>query len=275
MAPAKIVQTRGGWPFFEVDVTAAKANPADSRVARAGTAPNRVRARSSCGGSAVRPRLSPSPPRSSATDSRLTTGAGSYDSLIVEFPDHIMMLEAGQNRGARARLHRRSEEDVPEQADPLRDEHAPALGPHGRAAGARGRRRHDRHAREQQGVLRAGAQHAAHAARRHAGEEPEEGEGRNRGGEEGLLGRNAHRRDLPHLPGAALERAAGRVHPEGEDAVPGRLLAAGTGAAGERSRQGAGAGAREAQPVEFERYINVHASATPQTKAELWKAVGK
>ena len=31
MAPAKIVQTRGGWPFFEVDVTAAKANPPTSR----------------------------------------------------------------------------------------------------------------------------------------------------------------------------------------------------------------------------------------------------
>src|SRR4029450_179622 len=29
MAPAKIVQTRGGWPFFEVDVTGAKINPAD------------------------------------------------------------------------------------------------------------------------------------------------------------------------------------------------------------------------------------------------------
>ena len=29
MAPSKIVQTRGGWPFFEVNVTAAKANPAD------------------------------------------------------------------------------------------------------------------------------------------------------------------------------------------------------------------------------------------------------
>ena len=29
MAPAKIVQTRGGWPFFAVDVTAAKANPPD------------------------------------------------------------------------------------------------------------------------------------------------------------------------------------------------------------------------------------------------------
>src|SRR5262249_41125351 len=29
MAPSKIVQTRGGWPFFEVSVTAAKANPPD------------------------------------------------------------------------------------------------------------------------------------------------------------------------------------------------------------------------------------------------------
>ena len=28
---------------------------------------------------------------------RFTTGAGSYDSLIVEFRDHIMMLEAGQS----------------------------------------------------------------------------------------------------------------------------------------------------------------------------------
>ena len=33
MAPTKIVQTRGGWPFFEVDVTAAKANPADLAAA--------------------------------------------------------------------------------------------------------------------------------------------------------------------------------------------------------------------------------------------------
>jgi hypothetical protein len=27
--------------------------------------------------------------------------------------------------------------------------------------------------------------------------------------------------------------------------------------------------------VNFERYINVHASAAPQTKADVWKAVGK
>src|SRR5687768_4455640 len=30
MAPSKVVQTRGGWPFFEADVTAARANPADA-----------------------------------------------------------------------------------------------------------------------------------------------------------------------------------------------------------------------------------------------------
>ena len=28
---------------------------------------------------------------------RLTTGAGSYDSLVVEFRDHVMLLEAGQS----------------------------------------------------------------------------------------------------------------------------------------------------------------------------------
>ena len=27
----------------------------------------------------------------------LTTGAGSYDSLLIEFRDHLMLLEAGQN----------------------------------------------------------------------------------------------------------------------------------------------------------------------------------
>ena len=34
---------------------------------------------------------------------RLTTGPGSYDSVIVEFKDYIMMLEAGQSDGARRR----------------------------------------------------------------------------------------------------------------------------------------------------------------------------
>lgn len=93
MAPSRIVQTRGGWPFFQVDVTAAKANPPD--VASLVPAPP---GRGGRGGGP------PTPPPMVVTSEklgdglyRLTTGAGSYDSVIVEFKDYVMMLEAGQS----------------------------------------------------------------------------------------------------------------------------------------------------------------------------------
>jgi len=104
IAPAKIVQTRGGWPFFEVDVTSAKANPADvatlvpappARGGGPGGAP---------GGGAGRGGAPAAPPPMTVTTEklgdglyRLTTGAGSYDSVVVEFKDYVMMLEAGQS----------------------------------------------------------------------------------------------------------------------------------------------------------------------------------
>ena len=90
MAPSKIVQTRGGWPFFEVTVTSAQANPPD--VASLVPAPSRP-----AGG------FPPPGPMTVTSEKlgdglyRLTTGAGSYDSVIVEFKDYIMMLEAGQS----------------------------------------------------------------------------------------------------------------------------------------------------------------------------------
>jgi glyoxylase-like metal-dependent hydrolase (beta-lactamase superfamily II) len=93
MAPSKIVQTRGGWPFFEVDVTSAKANPPD--VATLAPAP-----------SGRGPGAGGPPPQAPLVVTseklgdglyRLTTGPGSYDSVIVEFKDYIMMLEAGQS----------------------------------------------------------------------------------------------------------------------------------------------------------------------------------
>jgi glyoxylase-like metal-dependent hydrolase (beta-lactamase superfamily II) len=94
MAPSKIVQTRGGWPFFEVDVTAAKANPPD--VASLVPAPA---GRGGPGGGGP-----PAPGPMNVTSEklgdglyRLTTGPGSYDSVIVEFKDYIMILEAGQS----------------------------------------------------------------------------------------------------------------------------------------------------------------------------------
>jgi glyoxylase-like metal-dependent hydrolase (beta-lactamase superfamily II) len=99
MAPAKIVQTRGGWPFFEVDVTAARINPPD--VATLVPAPPPPAGR---GGGPPAGGRGGGPPALTVTAEklgdglfRLTTGPGSYDSLIVEFTDHIMMLEAGQS----------------------------------------------------------------------------------------------------------------------------------------------------------------------------------
>jgi glyoxylase-like metal-dependent hydrolase (beta-lactamase superfamily II) len=97
MAPTKIVQTRGGWPFFEANVTAAKANPPD--VATLVPPPAPAGGRGGAGGGAP-----PAPALLMVTSEklgdglyRLTTGPGSYDSVIVEFKDYIMMLEAGQS----------------------------------------------------------------------------------------------------------------------------------------------------------------------------------
>jgi len=98
MAPSKIVQTRGGWPFFDVDVTGAKVNPPD--VATLVPAPPPAAGRGGAGGGAP----GGAPPALTVTTEklgdglyRLTTGAGSYDSLIVEFKNYVMMLEAGQS----------------------------------------------------------------------------------------------------------------------------------------------------------------------------------
>jgi glyoxylase-like metal-dependent hydrolase (beta-lactamase superfamily II) len=98
MAPTKIVQTRGGWPFFEVDVTSAKANPSD--VATLVPPPAPAAGRGGPGGGAGR---GPAPALTVTTEKlgdglwKLTTGAGSYDSIVVEFKDYVMLLEAGQS----------------------------------------------------------------------------------------------------------------------------------------------------------------------------------
>jgi glyoxylase-like metal-dependent hydrolase (beta-lactamase superfamily II) len=94
MAPSKIVETRGGWPFFEVDLTAAKANPPD--VATLVPAPA---GRGGPGGGPPAPApLTVTAEKLGDGLYRLTTGPGSYDSVIVEFKDYVMMLEAGQSQ---------------------------------------------------------------------------------------------------------------------------------------------------------------------------------
>lgn len=105
MAPTKIVQTRGGWPFFEVDVTAARANPSD--LASLAPAPDQgggFGGRGGGGGRGGPPAMNVTAERLGDGLYRLTTGPGSYDSLIIEFADHVMMLEAGQSQ-ARAEAY--------------------------------------------------------------------------------------------------------------------------------------------------------------------------
>jgi glyoxylase-like metal-dependent hydrolase (beta-lactamase superfamily II) len=105
MAPSTIVQTRGGWPFFQVDVTAATANPADPASLVPPPPPPAGRGACPAGTPAAGGRGPGGPPPALTVTTeklgdglyRLTTGTGSYDSLIVEFKDHLMMLEAGQN----------------------------------------------------------------------------------------------------------------------------------------------------------------------------------
>jgi glyoxylase-like metal-dependent hydrolase (beta-lactamase superfamily II) len=101
MVPTQIVQTRGGWPFFEVDVQAATANPS----ALASLAPQPANPPAGPGGGGGQP------PQLTITKEQLgeglvryTTGQGSYDSLIVEFDNYLMMLEAGQSQ-ARAQAY--------------------------------------------------------------------------------------------------------------------------------------------------------------------------
>ena len=98
MAPAKIVQTRGGWPFFEVNVTGAKVNPPDlASLAPAPPPPaGRGGGPGGPGGPGGAPAMTVTTEKLGEGLYRLTTGPGSYDSIIVEFKDHVMMLEAGQ-----------------------------------------------------------------------------------------------------------------------------------------------------------------------------------
>jgi glyoxylase-like metal-dependent hydrolase (beta-lactamase superfamily II) len=114
-APAKMVQTRGGWPFFEVTVTAAKANPPDAATlvpAPAGRGGGGGAARGGPGGGAP-PALTVTTEKLGDGLYRLTTGPGSYDSMVVEFKDYIMVLEGPQSEARGLAYIAKAKELVP------------------------------------------------------------------------------------------------------------------------------------------------------------------
>ena len=98
--PTQIVQTRGGLPFFEVDVTQAQANPPNL----ASLAPAPANRPGGPPGGQGAPQFNITKEQLGEGVWRYTTGQGSYDSLVVEFRNYIMMLEAGQSQ-ARAQAY--------------------------------------------------------------------------------------------------------------------------------------------------------------------------
>jgi glyoxylase-like metal-dependent hydrolase (beta-lactamase superfamily II) len=285
MAPSKIVQTRGGWPFFEVNVTAAKANPPDVATLAAAPAPAAGRGGPGGGapgaGGAGRGGAAGGPPPMTVTSEklgdglyRLTTGAGSYDSLIVEFRDHIMMLEAGQSEARALAYIAEAKKLIPNK--PIRyvmNTHA-----------------HSDHTGGLPALVAEGATIVTHR--------------NNETFFERALNtpRTLLNDTLAKNPKKARVEAVGdkKVYSDGTRTVEMYHVAPVPHSNGLMVAyipkekilfQGDFSLPAEGQPgndhvkalvpvlerlkLDFDRYINVHASAAPQTKAELWKAAGR
>lgn len=94
--PTEWVQKRGGWPVFDLQVLAAWANPTDKL-------PKLMAATPPAGGPGGPPPGGGSPP---AASEKLADGVyhikGAYNSLAVEFADHVVLIEPGPQSEARA-----------------------------------------------------------------------------------------------------------------------------------------------------------------------------
>lgn len=289
MAPSKIVQTRGGWPFFEVDVTSAKANPPD--VATLVPPPAPAAGRGGPGGGAP-PAAAPAggggrggpgggaPALTVTTEKlgdglyRLTTGPGSYDSLIVEFKDYVMMLEAGQSEARGLAYIAEAKKLIPNK--PIR--YVMNTHPHSDHTG---------------GLPSMVAEGATIITQKNNEEFLEKALNTPRTLLNDTLAKNPkkakveavsekkvysdgtrtvemyHVSPAPHSNGLMIAYIPKeKVLFQGDFSLP---------AAGQPANDHIKAlvPILEKLNLGFDRYINVHTSATPQTKADLWKAVGK
>ena len=270
-APAKIVQTRGGWPFFEVTVTAAKANPPDLATlvpappGRGGAGP---------GGGGTPPALNVTSEKLGDGLYRLTTGPGSYDSVIVEFKDHIMMLEAGQSIARGTAYIAKTKELIPNK--PIRyvmnthphSDHTgglPALVAEGAIIITQKNNVEflDRALNTPRTLLTDVLAQNPKKAKFEAVEEKKVYSDGTRTVE------FYHTWPVPHSNGLMIAYIPKeKVLFQGDFSLP------------EPGQPGndhvkALVPILEKLNLDFDRYINVHTSAAPQTKAELWKAVGK
>ena len=99
--PAKIVQKRGGWTFFEVTVADAKPNPADlAQRLQPPAAGARGRGAAGAPGAPAGGRgagaAAPPPPSTKLADGVYRIN-GAYNALAVEFKDYVVVIEGAQN----------------------------------------------------------------------------------------------------------------------------------------------------------------------------------
>jgi glyoxylase-like metal-dependent hydrolase (beta-lactamase superfamily II) len=275
MAPSTIVQTRGGWPFFEVAVTAATANPADlaSLVPAPASAPGRGGG-APAGGGAAAPALVVTSEKLGDGLYRLTTGAGSYDSLAVEFRDLIMILEAGQSEARALAYIAEAKKLIPNK--PIRyimntHPHADHTGglPAMVAEGAtiitqkNNEQFFERAFNTPRTLLSDSLAKAPRRARIDAvSEKKVYSDGRR-------TVEMYHVAPVPHSNGLMVAYfPKEKILFQGDFSLP---------AAGQPANDHVKAlvPVLEKLGIDFERYINVHAPAVPETRADLWKAVGK